>query len=198
MNNLHMRAGAVALALIASPCAAQTASSVQVPAGYAPIQAPCVKQPDGSCLPVSAANPMPVTGATGGGGDASSANQISVQAAAGGDAARALSVQGITGGKPVAVDTVIPGAAADRGAIVTAAGTAQQLMAANAARRGFSIQNQSSGACYISGQATASADYHSLLIAAGAYYETSPAHVDTRAISVVCTVAGSSVYAREW
>lgn len=55
--------GALALALLLAPCVeAQTASSVQAPAGYAPMQAPCVKQADGTCEPVTAAKPMPVTG----------------------------------------------------------------------------------------------------------------------------------------
>jgi len=200
MNNLHMRAGAVVLSLIAAPCAAQTANSVKAPAGYAPVQAPCVQQADGGCLPVSATNPLPVTGGTGGGGggDASSANQLSVQAAAGGNAAKALSVQGIAGGRPVVVDTVVTSAAADRGAVIATANAAQQLMAANGARRGFSVQNQSSGACYVNGQGAATTDHHSLMVGAGAYYESSPAHVGTGAISIACTVANAAVYAREW
>lgn len=55
-------AGAVALALLSSlalPAAAQTASSIQAPAGYAPMQAPCVRQADGTCVPVSTTAPMP-------------------------------------------------------------------------------------------------------------------------------------------
>jgi hypothetical protein len=53
--------GAMALALIASPCLAQTASSVKAPSGFAPLQAPCVKQTDGSCSAVSSAAPLPTT-----------------------------------------------------------------------------------------------------------------------------------------
>lgn len=60
---------ALALALILSPAMAQTTgSSVQAPAGYAPMQAPCVKQVDGTCVPVSASTPMPVTASSGGSG----------------------------------------------------------------------------------------------------------------------------------
>ena len=43
------------------PGSAQTTgSSVQFPGGYAPGSAPCVRQPDGSCVPVGPAAPLPV------------------------------------------------------------------------------------------------------------------------------------------
>jgi hypothetical protein len=42
-----------------SPCLAQTASSVKAPTGFAPMQAPRVKQTDGSCSPVWLAAPLP-------------------------------------------------------------------------------------------------------------------------------------------
>ncbi|WP_294278299.1 hypothetical protein [uncultured Sphingomonas sp.] len=45
----------------AVPGAAQTmGSSVQFPGGYAPGSAPCVRQSDGSCVPVGPAAPLPV------------------------------------------------------------------------------------------------------------------------------------------
>jgi hypothetical protein len=50
---------ALALALSGVPVHAQTASSVQAPGGYAPMQAPCVRQSDGSCVPVSPVAPLP-------------------------------------------------------------------------------------------------------------------------------------------
>jgi hypothetical protein len=68
MNKLLIRAGALALALIASPSPAQTGTSVQFPGGWAPSTSICVKQVDGTCAPVSTTNPLPVTGGTGGGG----------------------------------------------------------------------------------------------------------------------------------
>ncbi|MEG3092119.1 hypothetical protein [Sphingomonas sp. PB1R3] len=37
-------------------------SSVQFPGGYAPGSAPCVRQADGSCVPVGPAAPLPVAG----------------------------------------------------------------------------------------------------------------------------------------
>jgi hypothetical protein len=109
-----------------------------------------------------------------------------------------ITVQGISGGTAQAADTIVRSAATDRGTVVATAGTAQQLMAANSTRRGFSVQNQSSGACYINGSAAATQDYHSLLIAAGSYFETKDSHVGTGAISIVCAVANASEYAREW
>ena len=100
------------------------------------------------------------------------------------------------------VDTVVKATSTDRGAVVGT--TAVQLMAANASRRGFSVQVQgapdTNGAtgCWISGQATATADYHSLYIGRGTYFETAPSHVGTGAISVICSAASISVYAREY
>lgn len=118
----------------------------------------------------------------------------------------AVSVDGSPTSTPVTVqpsplskyDTVVKSAATDRGAVVTTAGTAQTLMAINLSRRGFSIQNQSAGSCYVNGLNTATQDYHSLIVPAASYYETPGTHVGTGAISIVCAVAGASVYAREW
>ncbi|MDY0958866.1 hypothetical protein SOM26_09240 [Sphingomonas sp. CFBP8993] len=61
------RTGWAATVAIAStwaiPGGAQTmGSSVQFPGGYAPGSAPCVRQADGSCVPVGAAAPLPVAG----------------------------------------------------------------------------------------------------------------------------------------
>ena len=51
---------ALACALLPSAALAQsTGSSVQFPSGWAPGQAPCVRQGDGTCVPVSAAAPLP-------------------------------------------------------------------------------------------------------------------------------------------
>lgn len=102
------------------------------------------------------------------------------------------------GGK---IDTVVTGAATDRGASVTSA-IAVTLMPANPARRGFSVQNQSTGACYLNGSATATADFHSLQVPAGSLYETPPQHSGTGAISAVCPSATSgspaALYSREF
>lgn len=55
---------AIACALLFSPAAsAQTvSSSIQAPAGYAPMQSPCVKQANGACVPVAADAVLPTGG----------------------------------------------------------------------------------------------------------------------------------------
>lgn len=94
-------------------------------------------------------------------------------------------------------DTVIRATPANRGASVGT--SAVQLMASNTARRGFAIQNQSATAsCYFSGIGTATADFNALLLPPGAYFETPNTHVNTGAISIICTGAATPVYAREW
>jgi len=95
-------------------------------------------------------------------------------------------------------DTVIRAVASDRGGTITAGGTAQQLMAANAARRGYSVQNQSTGDIYINAMTTATIDYHSLKIPAGSLYETTPTHVGPGAVSIIGATTGQAYYAREF
>ncbi|HCB76208.1 MAG TPA: hypothetical protein DEP91_08540 [Sphingomonas bacterium] len=68
---MFFRAAALLLAISACPALAQTAQSSRVsdsPNGWAQLTAPCVTQPDNSCIAVSTVNPLPVTGGTGGGG----------------------------------------------------------------------------------------------------------------------------------
>jgi len=173
-------------ALLTAPLAAQTAPEFR---------------PGGA---VTQSNPQPVrlrcwdgtqwldcTSSGGGGGSVPTGT-------AGSPNSNVVTVQGITGAASIKTDTVVQASAADRGLSVTTAGSAQQLMAANSARRGFTVQNQSSGDCYINGQTTATQDFHSLIIASGAYYETPSTHVSTGAISIVCAVSSASIYAREW
>ncbi len=95
-------------------------------------------------------------------------------------------------------DTVIKATATDRGGTITAGGTAQQLMAANAARRGYSVQNQSTGDIYINAMTTATIDYHSLKIPAGSLYETTSTHVGPGAVSIIGATTGQAYYAREF
>jgi hypothetical protein len=69
MKTMLRWAGAIALALMPLAAFAQSVgSSVQFPAGWAPGTSICVKQVDGTCVPVSAANPLPTSGAGGSGG----------------------------------------------------------------------------------------------------------------------------------
>lgn len=95
-----------------------------------------------------------------------------------------------------ALSNVVQAVTTDNGAVVGT--TAMTLIPANPARRGFSIQNQSTTAsCYINGSAAATADYHSLQIGPGGYFEPDH-HVTTGNLSIICSAAGTSVYARSW
>lgn len=96
-------------------------------------------------------------------------------------------------------DTVVRGTAVFRGGTITAGGTSQVLMAANATRRGWSFQNQSSGNCGIKvGGAAATLDQNSLRIAPGQLYESPAHHVSTAAIAVTCAATGATFYATEF
>ncbi len=101
-------------------------------------------------------------------------------------------------GGTVPTDTVVRAVAVDRGGTITAGGTAQQLMAANAARRGYSVQNQSTGDLYINALAAATIDYHSLKIPAGSLYETPSNHVGPGAVSIIGATTGAAWYSREF
>lgn len=98
----------------------------------------------------------------------------------------------------VPADTVVRAVASDRGGTITAGGTAQQIMAANAARRGYSVQNQSTGDLYINALAAATIDYHSLKIPAGSLYESPSNHVGPGAISIIGATTAAAFFAREF
>lgn len=129
------------------------------------------------------------------GGAATNAAQTAVQSAPGTSATTAVTVQGATAGVALPVNAVLRVTTTNRSAVVGT--TATNLMAANTSRQGFAIQVQGSGACYINGLATATADQNSLMIPAGGYFETTT-HVGTGAVSIICTVASTPVWAREW
>jgi hypothetical protein len=95
--------------------------------------------------------------------------------------------------------TLSAAAMASGTAIATTSVGPQPIMAANATRRGIVMQVQSSNATvYFNPVATATADFHSLQIAPGGYYESSPQHISTGALSVISTVAATPLYAREF
>ena len=99
-----------------------------------------------------------------------------------------------TGGK---VDTVIVATSTDKGASIGTSATT--LIASNGSRRGYSIQNQSTTAtCYVSNIATATADFHSLQIGPGGFYESSSVNIGTGAVSIICSAASTPIYAREF
>jgi hypothetical protein len=107
-----------------------------------------------------------------------------------------LAAQNTNGIPTTRTDTVVQGASTDIGASV-AANTAMQLVGITLTRRGFAIQNQTAGDCYLSGLATPTADFHSLKIPTGSYYESKDSHVGTGALSIICGSAGG-VYGRQW
>ena len=98
----------------------------------------------------------------------------------------------------VKVDTVVQATSTNRSGTITAGGTAQQLMASNASRRGFVIQNNSNSALFVNGIGAATSDGLSLTIAAGALYESSVQHTGTGAVSILGATTGQVFYAREF
>ncbi len=96
------------------------------------------------------------------------------------------------------VDTVVRSTSTDRGGTIVTAGTSQQFMAANAARRGVIYQNQSTGDLYVNCTGTAAPNQTSLKLPAGAIYESNPHHSGTGACSIYGATAGQAFYAREF
>ena len=91
-----------------------------------------------------------------------------------------------------------PSALVDRSGSITSGGTAQQLMAANATRRGWYIQNNSDTVMWVSDVGTAAATQPSLKLLPDAYYEPPAGGVDNGAISIFCATTGKTFTAREW
>lgn len=117
---------------------------------------------------------------------------------AGTPSADVITVQGILGGVAQPADTVVQAAPTTRSNTITAGGTAQTLAPAKANRRGFVIQNQSSGPLYWNAIGTATVDQNSMLLNAGDYYESPPHHVGPGAISIIGATTGQAFYAREF
>jgi hypothetical protein len=89
-------------------------------------------------------------------------------------------------------------ALADRSGTITLGGTAQNAMAANTARQGFWVQNNSTGDLWINTLATAIVGQPSLRIPAGALYETPVGGVGTGAVSIIGATTAQAFSAREW
>lgn len=108
---------------------------------------------------------------------------------------------------PVTVDaagtvkTQVVGAAVAKSSIsgtIATGGQAQQIAAANPARKGFMLQNQSSADLYFSTLAAANLGQPSLRLAPGQTYE-SPAHgIPSGAISIIGAITGQAFAGREW
>lgn len=91
--------------------------------------------------------------------------------------------------------------AINRSGTITTGATAQDMFAAKADRKGWCIQNQSSGDLYVRSKGDASvtvatADQNSLKIPSGAYYE--PPRITSNAISIYGATTGQAFFAEEW
>lgn len=87
--------------------------------------------------------------------------------------------------------------AVKRNGTITAGGAAQEFAPANPERRGFWIQNQSTGDLYVDAEDTAGPGT-SLRIAPGGLYEPSFGSVGHGAISVYGATTGQVFASREW
>jgi hypothetical protein len=86
----------------------------------------------------------------------------------------------------------------DRSGSISAGGTAQQLMAANASRRAWSIQNTSSGDLWVNEiGGTALLASPSINVPAGALYESPASFASPSAISIIGATTGQTFTARE-
>lgn len=104
----------------------------------------------------------------------------------------------VTSGGTSPVDTVVQGAAVYRGGTIATGGTSQQLLAANVARRGFSVQNQSTTDLFIKVGQTATTTNVSLRLSPGQFYETQSQHVSTSAVNIIGATTGQAFYATEF
>lgn len=86
----------------------------------------------------------------------------------------------------------------DKSGTITLGGTAQNAIASNAARKGFEIQNQSTGNLWFSTLAAAVQGQPSVLISPGALYETPLGGAGTGAVSIIGATTGQAFAAREW
>lgn len=99
---------------------------------------------------------------------------------------------------PVSVSNQ-PATATSRSGTITAGGTAQTLMAANASRQGFSVQNLSTENLYINELGSAAVNTQpSILVPPNALYEPPLGCVSVAAISILGATTGSAFTAREW
>lgn len=87
----------------------------------------------------------------------------------------------------------------DRSGTITAGGTAQTLMATRGNRKGFYIQNQSTGDLWINEiGGVAAATQPSLRIVAGAFYCNEFSGPALNRISIFGATTGQAFAAREW
>lgn len=86
-----------------------------------------------------------------------------------------------------------------RSGTIATGGTAQSFMVANAARKGWFIQNNSTGDLWVNRfGGTATASQPSILIPAGALYETPDGGSGGNALSIFGATTGQTFTAAEW
>lgn len=107
------------------------------------------------------------------------------------------SVQGVAGGTALNIQA-IGAALTDRSGSVTVGGTAQQIMAANPARKGMAVQNLSTGDLWINTIGTATAGAGSFKISSGVYWESPFGGAGIGACSLLGATTGQAFTAREW
>lgn len=107
-------------------------------------------------------------------------------------------VGGITSGSNVIGSTTLRSAGTNRSATVGTAAVA--LMAANPARQGWKIKNDSAGDLWINFDATATATPGSgnIKIPAGGYLASEPGFVETGTLSIIGSAAGLAITVREY
>ncbi len=91
-----------------------------------------------------------------------------------------------------------PATYTDKSGTITAGASAQTLAAANISRKGFFIQNLSSGDLWIRTTGTAAATQPSVWLPSGSYFEFPVGGVPTTAISIYGATTGQAFSAREW
>jgi hypothetical protein len=84
----------------------------------------------------------------------------------------------------------------NRSGDITEGGVTQELMPANTGRQGFILQNNSSGALYISSVGAPAPDGHSLKIGPGQLYVSD--YVSGNAIGIYGATTGQQFFCREW
>jgi hypothetical protein len=93
----------------------------------------------------------------------------------------------------------LSGTLTDKSGTITLGGTAQQLMAANTARKGWLVQNNSAGTLWINEiGGTAVQAQPSLSITAGSLYTSPTPGASNAAISIVGATTSQAFTAREW
>src|SRR5690348_14756535 len=88
----------------------------------------------------------------------------------------------------------------DKSGTIASGGTAQSLMAADQARKGYSVYNASSGNLYVNdvGGTAVTTGGSSFTIAPGTLYESPPNQLPIQAVSIIGATTSQAFIAREW